>query len=158
MFFEKDEATKASGTLRRTESMPSPAAAEAALSQMRRVVRESYSNAQRHGGSIALKVLSDPDLRAAWRIELDAMRSRIASNRAALVDGLSKRCPGADFSYLLRQKGMFSYSGLNDAQVAYLREKKAVYMVKGGRINVAGLLESTLAYVCDSIADALANA
>ena len=137
---------------------PSPAAAEAALSQMRRVVRESYSNAQRHGGSIALKVLSDPDLRAAWRVELDAMRSRIASNRAALVDGLSKRCPGADFSYLLRQKGMFSYSGLNDAQVAYLREKKAVYMVKGGRINVAGLLESTLAYVCDSIADALANA
>lgn len=137
---------------------PSPDAAEAALSQMRRVVREIYSNAQRHGGSIALLLLSDPALRAEWRRELDAMRNRIASNRATLVDGLSKRCPDADFSYLLRQKGMFSYSGLDDAQVAFLREKKAVYMVKGGRINVAGLLPSTLDYVCDSIAEALARA
>lgn len=135
----------------------SAAAAEAGLSQLRRVVREIASNAQRHGGSIALKVLADPVLRADWLRELEAMRTRIVSSRAALVDGLRARFPDYDFSYLLRQKGMFSYCGLNDAQVAWLREQKAVYMVKGGRINVAGLLPGQLPYVCDSIAAALAQ-
>ena len=60
-----------------------------------------------------------------------------------------------DFSFIVRQKGMFSYSGLSDAQVEFLREQKAIYMVKGGRINVAGLLPEALDPVCDSIAESL---
>ena len=83
------------------------------------------------------------------------MRQRIAANRRMLADGLSQRVPEQDFSFITRQKGMFSYSGLSDAQVDFLREEKAIYMVKGGRINVAGLMAESLDYVCDSIAASL---
>jgi aspartate aminotransferase len=76
-------------------------------------------------------------------------------NRQELVDGLAARNTGVDFSFIVRQNGMFSFSGLSDAQVEFLREQKAIYMVKGGRINVAGLLPETLGYVCDSIAESL---
>lgn len=129
--------------------------AEATLSQLRCIVRATSSNAQRHGGAVALKVLQDPSLRSDWLAELEGMRHRIVANRTALVDGLRARRGDVDFGYLLRQKGMFSYCGLTDAQVNWLREEKAVYMVKGGRINVAGLLPSTLDFVCDSIAEAM---
>ena len=129
--------------------------AEAALSQLKRIVRTIYSNAVLHGASIVREVLGDEELRAEWRKELAAMQERISMNRTVLTGELSARCPGKDFSYLGRQKGMFSYSGLTDEQVAWLRAEKAVYLVKGGRINVAGLLDSTMEYVCDSIAEAI---
>lgn len=129
--------------------------AEAALSQVKRIVRTIYSNAVLHGASIVREVLGDEELRAEWREELAAMQERISMNRTVLTGELSARCPGMDFSYLGRQKGMFSFSGLSDAQVAWLREEKAVYLVKGGRINVAGLMDSTMEYVCDSIAEAI---
>lgn len=128
---------------------------EAALSQVKRIVRTMYSNAILHGAEIVREVLGDEELRAEWREELAAMQERISMNRTVLTGELSARCPGMDFSYLGRQKGMFSFSGLSDAQVAWLREEKAVYLVKGGRINVAGLLDSTMEYVCDSIAEAI---
>ena len=68
---------------------------------------------------------------------------------------LAARKTGMDFSFIVRQKGMFSFSGLSDAQVDFLREQKAIYMVKGGRINVAGLLPEAVDHVCDSIAECL---
>ncbi len=136
-------------------SVVSKGGAEAALSQLRRIVRTIYSNPTLHGAEIVREVMGDEELRAEWRKELDAMRERISLNRTVLTGELSARCPGRDFSYLGRQKGMFSFSGLSDAQVAWLREEKAVYVVKGGRINVAGLMEGTMDYVCDSIAEAI---
>ena len=86
------------------------------------------------------------------------MRDRIARVRRELVGGLSKRHAVMDFSFITRQKGMFSFSGLSDAQVAYLREKKSVYMVGGGRINVAGITARNLDYTCDAIIEALQKA
>ena len=130
-------------------------AAGAALSQVKRIVRVIYSNPPKHGGTLARMVLEDADLRELWLQELDAMRRRIAGNRQLLVDGLARRKTGMDFSFIVRQKGMFSFSGLSDAQVEFLREQKAIYMVKGGRINVAGLLPEALDYVCDAIAESL---
>lgn len=130
-------------------------AASAALSQIKRIVRVIYSNPPKHGGMLARLVLEDPELRDLWLQELNAMRQRIAGNRQLLVSGLHQRS-GQDFSFIGRQKGMFSYSGLSDTQVDYLREEKAIYMVKGGRINVAGLLPRAVDYVCDSIIASLA--
>ena len=132
-------------------------AANAALSQIKRVIRVIYSNPPKHGAALARTVLEDAELRDLWLQELDAMRQRIAGNRQLLVDGLAKRNTGCDFSFIVRQKGMFSFSGLSDAQVDFLREQKAIYMVKGGRINVAGLMVESLDYVCDSIAESLKN-
>ena len=130
-------------------------AANAALSQVKRVIRVIYSNPPKHGAALARAVLENAELRDLWVQELDAMRERIAGNRHLLVQGLAKRNTGRDFSFIVRQKGMFSFSGLSDAQVEFLREQKAIYMVKGGRINVAGLMAESLDYVCDSIAESL---
>ena len=129
--------------------------AGAAMSQVKRIIRTLYSNPPRHGAALVRTVLEDADLRERWLQELDAMRARIAGNRQKLVSGLARRIEDLDFSFIVRQKGMFSFSGLADAQVDFLREQKAIYMVKGGRINVAGLMAESLDYVCDSIAESL---
>lgn len=130
-------------------------AAAAALSQVKRIVRVIYSNPPRHGAALANLMLADDELNALWRDELAAMRQRIAGNRHLLADGLARRVADRDFAFIARQKGMFSYSGLTAAQVDFLREHKAIYVVKGGRINVAGLLPGALDYVCESIAESL---
>jgi aspartate/tyrosine/aromatic aminotransferase len=75
--------------------------------------------------------------------------------RNALVDGLAARNTGIDFSFIKEQSGMFSFSGLDDDTVAWLRREKGVYVVGGGRINLAGLTSSNVDYVCDSIAEGL---
>ena len=125
------------------------------MSQVKRIIRAMYSNPPKHGAALARAVLENAELRNLWVGELDAMRRRIADNRQKLADGLARRHAGRDFSFIVRQKGMFSYSSLNDAQVDFLRERKGIYMVKGGRINVAGLTGDTLDYVCDSIVESL---
>ncbi len=75
--------------------------------------------------------------------------------RSALVDGLVKIGVDGDFSYIIKQRGMFSFSGLSAEVVDWLRENKAIYVVGGGRINLAGLTYTNIDYVCDSIAEAL---
>jgi aspartate/tyrosine/aromatic aminotransferase len=129
--------------------------AQAVLSQIKRIIRVLYSNPPKHGAALARMVLEDAELRALWLQELEAMRQRIAGSRRLLVDGLARRKTGMDFGFIVRQKGMFSFSGLSDFRVDYLREQKGIYMVKGGRINVAGLMAESLDYVCDSIAASL---
>ena len=133
-------------------------AAEAAFSHVKTVVRVIYSNPPAHGGSVVACILKDAALRAQWEKEVAAMRERIARVRRDLVGGLSKRHASMDFSFITHQKGMFSFSGLSDAQVNYLREKKSVYMVGGGRLNVAGITARNLDYTCDSIIEALQKA
>lgn len=133
-----------------------PGDAASALTHVRRIARVLYSNPPRHGAAIAGTILADTGLRALWLKELAAMQTRIAGNRKHLADGLAARNPGRDFTYIVRQNGMFSYSGLTEEQVAWLRAERAIYMVKGGRINVAGLLPANLPYVCDAITESLA--
>ncbi len=133
------------------------AAAESAFSHLKSVIRVIYSNPAAHGGAIVTTILRDAKLSTQWEQELAAMRGRIASVRASLVDGLRKRNAPMDFSFINRQRGMFSFSGLSDAQVAYLKEKKSIYMVGGGRINVAGITSKNLGYLCDGIVEAMAK-
>jgi len=97
-------------------------------------------------------VLTSPDLRAQWEKELGAMRDRIKEMRKALVDGIQKRVPGADFSFILKQRGMFSYSGLTREQVLRLRSEYSIYTIETGRICVAALTTKNIDYVADAIA------
>ncbi|HOW97933.1 MAG TPA: amino acid aminotransferase [Kiritimatiellia bacterium] len=138
-------------------ALVAPDAAEAAawLSHVQVLVRVLYSNPPAHGAAIAARILGDPLARADWEREVDAMRGRMVSIRDALVNGLRARGAPVDFSFIHAQRGMFSFSGLSDAQVAFLREKKAIYMVGGGRINVAGITTRNLDYLCDSVVEAL---
>ncbi|MGZ5132116.1 MAG: aminotransferase class I/II-fold pyridoxal phosphate-dependent enzyme, partial [Caldimonas sp.] len=113
--------------------------AENVLGQLKFAVRRNYSSPPIHGGQIVAAVLAEPELRAAWEQELGAMRERIRAMRVALHATLSRKVPGRDFGYFLSQRGMFSYTGLGPAQVDRLREEFAVYLVRSGRICVAGL-------------------
>ena len=125
------------------------------LSQVKRVVRANYSNPPTHGGLIVSTVLLTPDLRALWESELAAMRERIKLMRATLVERLGTRVPGRDFGYMLRQRGMFSYSGLSKAAVQRLREDFGIYAVDTGRICVAALNTRNVDYVADAIAQVI---
>nr|HET7860538.1 amino acid aminotransferase [Caldimonas sp.] len=109
------------------------------LGQLKFTVRRNYSSPPIHGGQIVAAVLSEPDLRREWEGELGAMRDRIRAMRAALHRVLAEKMPDRDFSYFLRQRGMFSYTGLSPRQVDRLREEFAVYLVRSGRMCVAGL-------------------
>jgi len=126
-----------------------------ALSHLKRVVRTNYSNPPTHGCAIVAKVLTSPDLRKQWEKELGAMRDRIKEMRKALVDGIHQRVPGANFSFILQQRGMFSYSGLTREQVLRLRSEYSIYTIETGRICVAALTTKNIGYVADAIAKVL---
>lgn len=134
---------------------PTPAEAAVAMSHVKRVIRVNYSNPPAHGGLSALTVLEDPALHAQWLDELADMRGHILNMRALLVDGLVARKAEQDFSFIRKQRGMFSFSGLSDEVVSWLRSSRSIYIVTGGRINVAGLTTGNIGYVCDSIVEAL---
>jgi aromatic-amino-acid transaminase len=115
-------------------------------------VRANYSNPPTHGSDIVARVLTNPELRALWERELGAMRDRIKAMRKALVDGIHRRVPGADFSFVMQQRGMFSYSGLTKEQVGRLRTEFSIYSIDTGRICVAALTSKNIGYVADAIA------
>ncbi|WP_372808302.1 aromatic amino acid transaminase [Pontiella sp.] len=134
---------------------PTAAEAAVAMSHIKATVRVNYSNPPAHGGLAAGMVLEDAALYDQWIGEVADMRDRIKAMRVALVDGLAARGVEQDFSFIKEQNGMFSFSGLSNEIVAWLKENKAIYIVGGGRINVAGLTTANIDYVCDSIAEAL---
>ncbi|MFZ9888402.1 MAG: aromatic amino acid transaminase, partial [Myxococcota bacterium] len=128
-------------------------AADRALSQLKVAVRTNYSNPPRHGAAIVEMILGDADLRRRWEEELTTMRARIKAMREGLVAGLAAARAEGDYSGLLQQRGMFSFSGLSPSQVDALREDFAIYAVRSGRINVAGITDANLAALCEAIAD-----
>lgn len=130
-------------------------AAQAAFSQVEIAIRVNYSNPPAHGGLVVARILSDAALRAQWMGELTAMREHIAALRTKFVAALGQHGVPGDFSFIQRQKGMFSFSGLSDAQVKFLKEKKSIYIVGGGRINVAGITSKNMEYLCVSIREAM---
>jgi aromatic-amino-acid transaminase len=130
----------------------SPEEATRVLSNLKRVVRTNYSNPPTHGSQIVATVLSSPELNALWLRELGEMRDRIKKMRHALVEGVQRRVPGADWSFILKQRGMFSYSGLTKEQVGRLRNEYSIYTIDTGRICVAALTSKNVDYVADAIA------
>ncbi|MBX3637728.1 MAG: aspartate/tyrosine/aromatic aminotransferase [Rubrivivax sp.] len=115
------------------------AEAELVLGQLQATVRRNYSSPAAHAAGIVERVLTDPGMRRAWEDDVAAMRERIATMRRRLHALLSEAHPTRDFGYFLSQRGMFSYTGLSAAQVDRLRDEHAVYLVRSGRMCVAGL-------------------
>lgn len=135
---------------------PTPDASSRVASSVKQSVRANYSNPPRHGGAIVATILSDSGLKSQWLGELAEMRGRIHAVRQQFVEGMQSIGCATDFSFLLDQRGMFSYSGLNPLQVdsGPLKEK-AIYMVGSGRINVAGMTTQNLDTLCKAINQAL---
>jgi len=126
------------------------------LGQMKFTVRRNYSSPPVHGSRTVAAVMNDAQLHAAWIEEVGGMRRRIKAMRQKLSEVLSGRLPERDFSYFVKQRGMFSYTGLNPAQVDRLREEFAVYLVRSGRMCVAGLNGGNVDYVAEAMATVLA--
>ena len=122
------------------------------LSQLKRVIRSNYSTPPTHGGMVVTTILGDPALRALWEKELGEMRERIKDMRRGLAERLKARGITQDLSFMVRQRGMFSYSGMNAAQVERLQKEFGIYAVSSGRICVAALNLKNLDYVADAIA------
>ena len=122
------------------------------LGQLKAAVRRNYSSPPTHGAKLVMTVLNDNGLRAQWLAELEAMRLRILEMRQALVETLSQALPGRDFSYLEKQRGMFSYTGLSAQQVERLREEFGIYLIASGRMCVAGLNRSNIHRVAEAFA------
>jgi aromatic-amino-acid transaminase len=132
------------------------AEADLVLGQLKATVRRNYSSPPIHAGLVVAKVLGEPELRALWEAEVAQMRERIAAMRRSLHGVLADKLPGRDFDYFLTQRGMFSYTGLSAAQVDRLREEHAVYLVRSGRMCVAGLNTGNVQAVADAMAAVLA--
>jgi aspartate aminotransferase len=124
-------------------------------SSFRQVVRTNYSNPPRHGGAVIATILSDARLCGQWKAELETMRKRILEMRVQFVNGMAAIGCSTDFSFLLRQRGMFSFSGLNPMQVDWLRTQKGIYIVGSGRINVAGLTPGNLPALTQALSESL---
>jgi aromatic-amino-acid transaminase len=122
------------------------------LSQLKRVIRSNYSNPPTHGAQAVTLVLTTPALRAMWEEELAGMRLRIRDMRVALQSQLMAAGLKTDPTFITRQRGMFSYSGLTTAQMHRLRDEFGVYGVDSGRICVAALNHGNLAAVVAAIA------
>ena len=108
-----------------------------------------------HGAAIVETILGTPALKQQWLDELKVMRDRINGNRAILVDKLKANGVDRDFSFIARQKGMFSFLGVNPEQVAILKQQYSVYMVGSSRISIAGISETNVDYLAKSIAAVL---
>jgi aromatic-amino-acid transaminase len=127
------------------------------LGQLKFTVRRNYSSPPIHGGQIVAAVLAEPELRRDWERELAAMRERIQAMRRSLHGVLAAKMPDRDFGYFLTQRGMFSYTGLSPRQVDRLREEFAVYLVRSGRMCVAGLNRGNVEATAQAMAAVLAE-
>ncbi|NNH25971.1 amino acid aminotransferase [Acinetobacter terrestris] len=131
------------------------ATAQKVLGQLKATVRRIYSSPATTGALLVDNVLNNADLTAQWQAELTEMRERIIKMRQILNEKLSQALPERDFSYLVKQQGMFSYTGLTAEQVDILKDQYAIYLVRSGRMCAAGLNLSNIDYVAESIAEVI---
>ncbi|CAB3809912.1 Tyrosine aminotransferase [Paraburkholderia caffeinitolerans] len=130
-------------------------AADRVLGQLTSAVRSNYSNPPTHGAKIVTRVLATPGLKASWEAELAAMCERIARMRQAIHDGLAAHVSGEALSRYVKQRGMFTYTGLSADQVERLKEEFGVYILRSGRMCVAGLNEKNVSIVVDAVGKVL---
>ncbi|MFZ2989031.1 aromatic amino acid transaminase [Ideonella sp.] len=135
---------------------PTAAEARLVLGQLKATVRRNYSNPPMHAGQLVATLLGSPELHKLWAHELDAMRERIQAMRRTLHAIVSAKVPGRNFDYFLTQRGMFSYTGLSPAQVDRLREEFGVYILRSGRMCVAGLNSGNVERTAEAMAAVLA--
>ncbi|WP_415860521.1 amino acid aminotransferase [Vibrio metschnikovii] len=125
--------------------------ANTAFSQVKAIIRSIYSNPPAHGAAVVTYILQNPALRAEWEAEVAEMRERIQEMRELFVTRLQEIGVNADFSFIERQNGMFSFSGLNKQQVQRLKEEFGIYIVGSGRISVAGMTKNNMPPLCEGI-------
>ena len=129
--------------------------AKSAFSQVKSIIRANYSNPPSHGAAVVATILANEELTQLWHDEVAQMRERIAQMRTLFVEKLTHYGAQGDFSFITRQCGMFSFSGLNKAQVETLKVEHGVYIVGSGRISVAGMTSNNIDDLCQAICKVL---
>ncbi len=124
---------------------------DTAFSQVKATIRANYSSPPAHGAAVVATILDNSALRALWEQELTSMRERIQRMRQLFVNTLQEKGAKGDFSFIINQNGMFSFSGLTKDQVVRLREEFGVYAVNSGRVNVAGMTPDNMSQLCEAI-------
>ncbi len=125
--------------------------AKTAFSQVKYSIRANYSNPPSHGAAVVATILGNDALRTIWVQELSDMRQRIQRMRQLFVNTLAEKGANQDFNFIIKQNGMFSFSGLTKDQVVRLREEFGVYAVNSGRVNVAGMTPDNMSALCEAI-------
>ncbi|KAL8107121.1 aspartate aminotransferase, cytoplasmic [Apium graveolens] len=120
-------------------------------SQLKLVIRPMYSSPPIHGASIVATILKDRNMYHQWTIELKEMAERIISMRQQLFNALKSRGTPGDWSHIIKQIGMFTFTGLNSKQVAFMTKEYHIYMTSDGRISMAGLSSRTVPHLADAI-------
>ncbi|MDA0658850.1 MAG: aspartate/tyrosine/aromatic aminotransferase [Planctomycetota bacterium] len=138
-----------------TIATESASSIEAVTSQVKVAVRCNFSNPPAHGAAVVARVLGDSLLRQLWTQELDTMRGRIRDMRDLFAAEMQLAIGTNRFDFIRQQRGMFSFAGLTPAQVDRLRDEHAIYMVRSGRMNVAGMCAATLPRLAQAIASVL---
>ncbi|MDT0604224.1 amino acid aminotransferase [Thalassotalea castellviae] len=133
----------------------SSAAVDVANSVLLYVIRVIYSMPPAHGAALVETILHSDELRQQWFVELKEMRDRINGNRQLLVDKLIEKGVTRDFSFITRQMGMFSFLGITPEQVQQLQDEYSIYMVGSSRMSIAGIANSNVDYLAESIAKVL---
>jgi aspartate/tyrosine/aromatic aminotransferase len=128
-------------------------AADSAQSQVKRCIRANYSNPPSYGAQLVTTVLGDAALTSQWHKDVAQMRERINGMRKLFVETLAAKGASRDYSFITQQRGMFSFSGLTPEQVDALRDQHAIYIVRSGRINVAGITPSNVEQLCEAIVE-----
>lgn len=134
---------------------PNVAAADIVHGQIQNIGRGIYSMPPNYGATLTGRILADAALRREWDTELTQMRDRINGLRTALADKFRARLGHARFDFIPRQRGMFSFLGLDKSQVARLQREYSIYMVDSSRINVAGISPQNIDYFCDAVSAVL---
>ncbi|GAB7220199.1 amino acid aminotransferase [Vibrio comitans] len=129
--------------------------AQTAFSQVKGIIRSIYSNPPAHGSAVVTHILNNAELRQEWEAEVKEMRDRIQEMRTLFVETLKAQGVSRDFSFIERQNGMFSFSGLTKEQVTRLKDEFAIYIVGSGRISVAGMTKENMLPLCKGIAAVL---
>lgn len=122
------------------------------LGQLKAGVRRLYSSPPSNGAKIVAQVLTDAEQKAQWLQEVEEMRVRILEMRTVLVNELKKALPEKNFDHLLKQRGMFSYTGFSREQVARLKDEFAVYLVGTGRVCMAGVNRHNVQRIVEAFA------
>ena len=121
------------------------------LSQLKKTARTIYSNPPAHGSDIVREILQDNYLRDMWESELKVLRERIQIMRISLDSSLKELKCNKDFSYIVDQNGMFSFTGLSEKNVEELKKDYSIYIVNSGRVNIAGITTNNVKYIAESI-------
>jgi len=122
------------------------------LGQLKATVRRNYSSPAKYGAVIVSNILNSNALKSLWMDEVEEMRTRILNMRDSLYERLQKLCPADDYRFLIKQKGMFSYTGFSEEQVDELREAHGIYLISSGRMCLAGLNEKNIEKVAQAFA------